>query len=727
MTRDVPPSGWYVEVEHPTSGHVFTPSVVGSPERNPRVNDLPRLRVPVEKNDRWRELSTTDASAPFRVWKDGIRQPVDEVETVEQKAEHTVLEGRGGLELRTRVNPEYDFEKVHTAAENLIVNNTVYTANVDAPNTDTQSNVTVQQMDTEAEFQGRFKETDPYNPIYATTTGSYGDGEVLTVGQTGRVRETNNISNSTVSTFLTASDASNGDAVELASTGDYVEYTFNPDHTIPSGETRVAHRHRFREDPDGDGNYESPDIDVYVDGELVGGYAETFETSDNSWQWKIWDPSNADRDDVTFRVECSGNPQGGSIDLDLMVVFDARYHSTAEADFDNTVDANGYLSSPTEYPMGATAANYPQREFEDAETIHAITAGGIDVDVNDAGAIDAIELSNDLGKTWTDGGAGTTSFNTTFSSIGPAIRTRLSVGATDATRTTATPTQGYEAGEVNTATVTADTEDVPIIVNQSFDGQLRDILTKLADQGDYVFEFRRSDGTDSVEWTTPGQRTQSSEPSLSDYKVKKTTEGQVEKAIVYGSSRPVTGEKFTSNHGSFVALNESRLLSSRETVRDPSSGQVFNRGEDYEMDYTDGRIKTLTDGDMSDATTYEVNYDFRTNGEYTADGVTDPVTKVENVPALTTDRGCRMAAARIVDELQTVQWQADVSLPTDETGWSVVDAIPLPEGVPETERLHIRDVKNTPEKTAIRLGSSLGLDEVVAQINQRVQSVSEKV
>ena len=65
------------------------------------------------------------------------------------------------------------------------------------------------------------------------------------------------------------------------------------------------------------------------------------------------------------------------------------------------------------------------------------------------------------------------------------------------------------------------------------------------------------------------------------------------------------GESFTSNHDSWVELNNSPIQYNSEYIAG------YERGEDYEVDYTGGRIKTLSTGAMSDAQGYSIDYSYK--------------------------------------------------------------------------------------------------------------------
>ncbi len=81
---------------------------------------------------------------------------------------------------------------------------------------------------------------------------------------------------------------------------------------------------------------------------------------------------------------------------------------------------------------------------------------------------------------------------------------------------------------------------------------------------------------------------------------------EVVKVFVYNKS--VTGETFTSDHGTAVALSNKPIEYGSESV-DDGSGTSYTRDTDYEMDYVNGTITTLTAGNISDSTSTTIGYD----------------------------------------------------------------------------------------------------------------------
>ena len=148
------PAGWTVAITHPTSGRVRQPDVLdlqNSPVYNPGPNALPRVRIPVAKDDVWLSDAYDDDPA-MGVWRDGERLPIEVLRNVEQREGATILIGVGGVELEGRVRAEYDDDRRHLAVRDLVETETAYGVSAPEPDTETLEDESQQDPDSEAEF-----------------------------------------------------------------------------------------------------------------------------------------------------------------------------------------------------------------------------------------------------------------------------------------------------------------------------------------------------------------------------------------------------------------------------------------------------------------------------------------------------------------------------------------------------------------------------------------------
>jgi flagellar hook-associated protein 3 FlgL len=75
----------------------------------------------------------------------------------------------------------------------------------------------------------------------------------------------------------------------------------------------------------------------------------------------------------------------------------------------------------------------------------------------------------------------------------------------------------------------------------------------------------------------------------------------------YSASQDVTGEAFSLSASGWTDLVNPRLESGSVVVRGPAS-EVYVEGVDYEIDYGQGRIRSLSGGGMAEGVTYTIDY-----------------------------------------------------------------------------------------------------------------------
>ena len=65
------------------------------------------------------------------------------------------------------------------------------------------------------------------------------------------------------------------------------------------------------------------------------------------------------------------------------------------------------------------------------------------------------------------------------------------------------------------------------------------------------------------------------------------------------------GESFTADHDNWIYLDNAPIQYNSEYIAS------YERGIDYEVDYTEGRIKTLSTGNMTDSQAYSIDYSYK--------------------------------------------------------------------------------------------------------------------
>ncbi len=263
-------------------------------------------------------------------------------------------------------------------------------------------------------------------------------------------------------------------------------------------------------------------------------------------------------------------------------------------------------------------------------------------------------------------------------------------------------------------------------MNRDYDGRISEILTEIAEYGDLTWEYRRTDNGPTVIVTRPGLRTAEAAASVTDYSVTKDASDIVTKAIIYGKAQPVRGEPVVADHGTAVDLANDYLVETSEVVRDASTGRSYARGVDYRIDSQTGTITTLAAGAISDGASLEVGYEHRSRGVFEDDAHTDDPTRElsRTIPAATTDRACQQAALKIVQTASDPRWTAEVTIDSSLTDVPLSAAIDLDELPTRDESLEVWSVDDQPGSVTLRLGNRDRVEEVVDDIQSRLEAVA---
>lgn len=728
----VPATGWYVEVDHPTTSYTHTPRVVDSqavgPQFPPRANRVPEVRVPVPKDDMWRDLLDASSDASMRVWRDGERLPIDTLDAVETTVSggtaYDVLVGTGGGELGQRVTQSYDQKAVHLAAQDLVDNNTTLATNVDAPSTTTQTNTTLLTLSSQSDFLSRTNRvsTDPWDA----------SGGSLVVYQTCFTTEAETTTNVSGADIFTANRYSGnggasgeGEALRFDAVGEWGEWQITPSYTIPADDFAWAIRH------DAGGSSGSFDIAYSIDGPGMGGQTTLLERSlgtdavgwtdlDAAGTWSAPPSDLLAGETYTLRGEATASGTD-TFFIDVVAPNDGRFSYT----FDNTLtdgsDGGTYLDGPELYPSDAEVP------LDAVVAPQAVTGGRAEATLNGGDSSYTHYLSNDQGASFTSGTGANFESDSIGTSWGPSLTYKAGLGRWGS-RDTATPRTGFNRHELQSLTLKADLEDMPLVVNTTVDGHISSILTdQFATAADAIWGVSWNGTAQQVEWTAPGQRTADETPDVAEYQAAKSVGGVYQKAVVYGQADvPRTDVRFQADHGNAVSLPDDRLQANTLTVSDPDTGERYRSGQDYTLDAQAGEITTLAGGSMTDGSTYTADYRFQAYGEHD-DGTADPdVTDAQEIPGLRTDFACQQAARLIVEEVNVPQRTATATIPAAATSWSVVEALDPPIVPTDGQALHVKAVENSPQQTVLTLGNRRSVRDVVQQIRSQVSAVSRK-
>jgi len=400
------------------------------------------------------------------------------VETDRDAAETTLSgEGLAYTLTNTDVSVRYQNRLAHNAIADYWSNQTNFTATVTTPTA--RASVTdnvAQSADTNAEFNS-------ITTIADTTPLAVQNGN-LELLQAGFFTEAESATNSFVLTTETDADASDGERVDLndADNPHFVERDFTTNYDIP--DSRQLWAARFKNED----SSEVPGIAVKIDEGQTGTFTTIFDVGENwnnntGYYWENRQNGLGETLEAgshTFRVEIfEETTNTKEIYCDAFWFGDDEYSWT----FDNSVDTDGFLSGPELYPDAETFA------FDQETTPWNITEGSISSTWNDTSNNQKIQLQLS-GQTWlpNDGTEDNTSSITTDfgADFGTNIRGRATLSRFGS-RTTDSPTSGFNGQTIQDWEITYDGNDLAIIEDQTFQGTHFQNLQDLHDFADMRF------------------------------------------------------------------------------------------------------------------------------------------------------------------------------------------------------------------------------------------------
>lgn len=705
--RRVPSSGWYVEVEHPQRDEPLTPRILDDPEISQQVNGLPTLRIPVPKDDIWQREAFTEQA--MRVWKDGRRQPVEQLQRVELAPDRTVLEAVGGVELERGIQTQVDQQPVDEFVREQVGAVTSYALSVDDPAATVTGDVLFQSTEYNSFAEliaDALGATEPIGvvagalqPLRSSWMATVGNEE-LEGGYTA------------VSDFgESAPHYIDGEAARASGATILSAFTADggPRYTIPSDRVGIAHHN---ESVTGSGDIGDLLLEVVVDGER---YVVDDVASGTGWTtYEDWGAPEIPPD-VPVSIEYS-IADTFEVDCDALVLYDTKYRP----EFPAVESSLEPLAHPSPYqPITVTTITSTQDR--------SVTGGELVLDIDDTSGAQAVALSNDDGASWATA-SNTASITHDFADpeLGPSLQARLTLDGYGSRGTS--PATDYLPQRVASYTLSADLDDTPLVLDQVYDQSLLSVLTDLADYADALFEVRWDADAErlSLEWTQPGQRDPQDARRLSDWSAAKTTADRPDVIRVEGSAIDETDEVLATL-GERSGLAEYNLVSGSEEVRAADTDTVYERHVDYEIDWIDGSVTPLSSGAISEGETLTVRYRYKPAYEApvgSADEGSGQRKQTIQLPGLVTERGCGIAARRIASQLDEPLREATVTLPSDE-GWSLVNAID-PEGVPTDGPLTVQSIETEAGETVLTLGSRGSLGEIVADIQAKLSKTAKR-
>lgn len=700
-------TGWSIEIDHP-SGQTLRPDLIGDPQYSPQINGMPTLTVSVRGE--WVDDSLDGADA--RAWHAGTRLPVDHLSGVAMTSTGSELRLGGSREMDTHVRRSIRQAPAHQVIDELVQSNTSLKTNIDDPAVGTGVGLPVLSASDPEELvklvDGGLSATDP---LVTTDTGLRPSRTAITF----EAEEKLNLSGT-----VEHSESSGGGGEALGEgVGFESSTTVSTGHTIPAANVGVAIRRRVLGESDSNGWFEVPGVIVQVDGETV--YSRTSgATSDPSHSWEHGGDASSSLQpgDHTITVTDAGGTGDGTMSLDVITLYDTRFTHT----FPDSTNSSGYLPGPEEYPTTV------QFETSDVELSRRVIAADLETEISSTAGAQSVAVSDDQGETF-ETATNASTLNTQLSGETTSLRLRVTLSRYG-TRTDATPTTGFRATRLDAVSLAADVDETPLVVDRTVEGRLIDVVADICDGAGLVSELTyEPDHGATLQVTRPGQRETAVDPSLSDWSVDIDHDSVVEKVVVRGRSVPEVAE-ITASHGTAVELPAAPVQPGSERVVpiDSETDQSYDLRKDYDVDWSDGTITTLSSGSISDGEQLRVEFAREIRAVATTpswDG--DPTTvRTESLPGAATNLAAEQAARTILragsDPTQTVTATVD----TGPEQWSLVDALDL-EGVPQRSQLVTRDVSSSGESVTLRLGTTNPVDAVVSRLRSRLESTSRSV
>ncbi|WP_135363436.1 RHS repeat domain-containing protein [Halosimplex halophilum] len=667
---------------------LYAPAGENMPRRIPAANGRPVLEFAVPPNrdsngdPEWFASAYEDASV--HVLKDGVEQPYDRLVGFEDRpsAGVTILRAIGGDELDDSAEASFSNIPTVEAARRVVEDNTSYGFESEVAETTEQDVLVWDKTDGLA--------TTDIEPPADDSPARVVDGDV-TSHQTLFLGEP--------STTLDAQSK----AVEL---------------TVELGYAIPAERVGAAVDIDTTGDIVG--LELAVDGSVIGEVkpGTTVDTAP-TWIRREGADQRLDAGEHTLTVQCIATEDAGGTALtavapDAIAVYDAGF----DYDFDPDL-VTGPETHPAALPVSL-------REPLVTRAVTGLRIKGYWAD-NEPGTFD---LSNGAESEYA-------TEEVDFDSYGAVadvdvVVTRYGSDSTE------TPEYGFKANRLTGFRLVADLSTMPLVVDETVDGTVAEVLTELADtlRGDFIWTFDTDDqGNEIVRFVQSGSR-QSTQPDIENYSVEKRVDDRLDEVRILGGRVDVereavrvapailqdVGASFTPD----AYLDNGQVVEGSETVTDADSSQTYERGTHYTIDYDAGTLQTVDDPPRADpipaGAELLVSYQFQPSATVTRDGATAPIRSqtIDELP-LRSDRACRLAAEEILDAASSPTYDATAELRGNTTYSPVADLVSARLPVASLETV---DIEATPAGASVRLDAREPIDSVFSGFRSRIESVA---
>jgi len=680
---------WAVEVTD-TTGSTTRPPLLSPagevlPRRIPTANGRPTLELGVpprrdaQGDPTWFASRFEEADVEVRL--DNTRQPYATLIGVRDRPSDgvTVLRVRGGDELDQPVDVSVDgATPTHTVARDIVQSNTAYETDIPDPGGAIDTAVRIQ---TRTGFSSSDIETQrPTSPRYVTASGA------VSLHQT---------------CFFTAPSGS------LETDGDELALEATLDYEIPAESVGVALLTDQGTDHVG--------LSMSVDGVEIGRIQPGASfSSPPTWVERTGRDERLAPGTHTARFEVVETSTAAVSSLnkaspDGIALFDDRFGHG----FDPAL-----VYGPSLYPLLSTFVAF--REPLTTRAVEGIT-------------YNTFWQDNEAGSVWISNG------ESSSSTVGPKadkdfprpgavveVQVGLSAYGTDPAKT---PEQGFKVQTLREHRIDADLRDLPLVVNETFQGTVADVLTQLTEtlRGDFVWTYDTdASGDGIVRFVRSGSRS-STHNDIERYEVTKRVDSVLDEVTVRGHPVPIAGEGIRVEQGTAVALQRDALVEGTETVVDDVTGEVYERGTHYTVDYGAGTITALAapplNEPIEDGSRVRVDYQFRPSATVRRSTATTPIRArvVDELP-LRSDRACRLAGQQLLDAVASPSYDAVADLRGNQTYSPVTDLVGGRLPVSDLETV---DIEATPAGATVRLEARQSVDATVQALRQRLESIAE--
>jgi hypothetical protein len=666
-----------------TNSTDYTPPLLSPPgeefpQRRPQANGRPLLEiaVPPERDSsgdpQWfgSEFEEADVSVSF----DGTTQPFDTLIGVEDRAgtaqDYVILTIEGGDVTQKPVDREFGIIETHLAAKEVIEQDAGVTADVPTPSTTTDEDVLVQDRLEGIATSDLFRPIPDDKPVQITSDNT------LTQQQTLFLDE--------ISPSLSAPGDSESKDITLG-------------YDVPADRVSMGIVIPAVTDVVG--------IECKINGTVIGEIQPGEDFGSTQWVRFEGGDERIPAGNYTMSIECTQDTDDARRDLTGVAVEGYAFYDNK---FSYTFDA-ALNDGPELYPQSQ------QVRFNPAIVTRAVPALRIrSYWANQETGANQLDNGTELYAA--PGGEADSSFS--FDQRGPLARGGVYLGRYGDRGQFTQKCTGYR--------LFADLETMPLVVDETLTGTVGDVLDDLAQvaRGDFVWAYDTdSGGSPTIRFVRTGSRT-STQNDLEDYSVRKSVGDRLDQVTVRGGRVDVTGEGLTLQHGTAVVLNRDAIVGDSETVYEIGRGTVYERGasNDYTIDYQNGTITANANGAIADGERVRVSYRFQPSATDTDDSVSTVVRSATvDIPQLSSDQACRLAAGEILDAAQSPDYTASATI-RGNTTYSVVAAL-ASSVLPATD-LDTVDIQADAAGTQVRLEGQQSLGGAVADIRDRIESVA---